>query len=253
MAKLKLKGYKISHGEDPSETGKVTAMENNFQLCKVGLDEFEKIISDFQEKEQHATQITNDQVVELFKAHHFLEEIQNENSLTRRLLTHEALQKTKGVVYIPYLRLVGLLYCASSDRVAAEAFYDLITEGKAPRKKKLPDEMPPPLLDIFKKDILIPEYFRKMLEISYNVAIEIYKVAPGGKDRKQWLINELPKVYDQLYTEDFLVDIFPKEEKLTFEEFVKKFQKEHNKYLQTFQLRRMVFSRVVEIVFNKNK
>jgi hypothetical protein len=56
-----------------------------------------------------------------------------------------------------------------------------------------------------------------------------------------------------LYHEDFLIDIFPKEEKLTFEEFVKKFEKDHNKYLHTFQLRRMIFSRVVEIVFNKVK
>jgi hypothetical protein len=87
---------------------------------------------------------------------------------------------------------VGLLYCASSDRVAAEAFYDLITEGKSPRKKLPPGEVPPPLADIFKTDILIPEYVKKMLEISYSVAIDLYKVAPGGKDRKQWLIDELP-------------------------------------------------------------
>ena len=68
----------MSNGDDPSETGKITAMENSFQLCKVGLDEFDKLIADFQEKEKHATQITEDQVVELFKAHPFLEEIANE-------------------------------------------------------------------------------------------------------------------------------------------------------------------------------
>jgi hypothetical protein len=164
------------------------------------------------------------------------------------------LEKTKGVIYIPYLRLVGLLYCASTDKLAAHTFYDLITEGKAPKKKKLPPgEVPPPNPDIHKTDILIPEFFRKMLEISYSVSIELYKTAPGGKDRSQWLIDELPKVYDALYAEEFLIDIFPKEEKLTYEEFMKKFGTDFPKYLQTFQLRRMVFSRVVDIVFTKVK
>ena len=253
-AKLKLKGYRISYGEDPSETGKITSMENNFQLCKVGLDEFEKIIADFQEKEKHATQITPEQLVEIFKVHPFLEEIQNENTLTRKLLTHEILEKTKGVIYIPYLRLVGILYCASTDKMAAEAFYDIITEGKAPKKKKLAEgEVPPPAVDIHKSDILIPEYFRKMLAISYNVSIELYKTAPGGKDRSAWLIQELPQVYEALYQEEFLVDIFTKEEKITYEEFLKKFAQDHPKYLQTLNLRRMVFSRVVDIVFTKVK
>jgi hypothetical protein len=91
------------------------------------------------------------------------------------------------------LRLVGLLYCASTDKLAAETFYDLITEGKAPKKKKIAEgEIPPPPVDIHKKDILIPEYFRKLLQISYNLSIELYKDAPGGKDRSKWLIEELP-------------------------------------------------------------
>jgi hypothetical protein len=30
LARLKVKGYRITTGDDPSETGKITAMENNF-------------------------------------------------------------------------------------------------------------------------------------------------------------------------------------------------------------------------------
>ena len=87
--------------------------------------------------------------------------------------------------------------------------------------------------DIHKTDILIPEFFRKLLQISYNLSIELYKDAPGGKDRSKWLIEELPTVYEAIYNEEFLIDIFPKEDKLTYEDFVKKFEKEHPKYLQS--------------------
>jgi hypothetical protein len=127
LTKMKLKGYKINSEEDPSETGKVSQFENRFALCNVGLDEFERRLTAFKEKEK-TLKMSPEQVIELFKDNYFLEDIVEEESLTRKLLTHKVLETSKGVIFIPYLRLLGIMYCASTNKMAAEIFYDMVRD-----------------------------------------------------------------------------------------------------------------------------
>jgi len=62
---------------------------------------------------------------ECFKDHPVLCEIETEGSLVYKILTHETLIKSKGTYYIPYLMLVGLLFCASNLKVRAMKFFEL--------------------------------------------------------------------------------------------------------------------------------
>jgi hypothetical protein len=50
-------------------------------------------------------------------------------------MTHKILSKNKGELHLPYLRLLGLLLCASTKRMKAELFYQIVT-GFNPTEKK---------------------------------------------------------------------------------------------------------------------
>lgn len=89
-ARLKLKGYKFNNNTDDSETAKITVMENNLPVCSVALDDFESRISDFYLREK-TNKITIPQVIECFKSNQFLDDIEDESSLTRKILTHKIL------------------------------------------------------------------------------------------------------------------------------------------------------------------
>ena len=53
VAKLMAKGYKMNNFQDNGETKCITDFENQLPICKVALDDFEKRIKDFQNKEEN--------------------------------------------------------------------------------------------------------------------------------------------------------------------------------------------------------
>jgi len=58
-----------------------------------------------------------------------------------------------------------------------------------------------------KSEVLIPEYFEKMLEISFVLMIDIYSNMEGGEDKTSWIIDELEEIYKNVY-DVFLKDVF---------------------------------------------
>jgi hypothetical protein len=124
-ARLRAKGYKFNWNSDDSETQKITMMENNLALCSVAIDEFEQRLNNFYLREK-TNKMTIQQVIDTFKDNQFLDDIEDENSLSRKVLTHKVLQNTKNVIYLPYLRLLGILYCAATSKLKAETFYNVI-------------------------------------------------------------------------------------------------------------------------------
>lgn len=107
------------------------------------------------------------------------------------------------------MRLLGILYCAATPKLKAEAFYNVIKPNELDSK-----ETAEKVTDVQKSEVLIPEYFEKMLEISYNLMIDVYGKSEGGEDKSNWLIDELEDIYKLIY-EKFQVDVFGSEEKLT--------------------------------------
>ena len=88
-------------------------------LTKVSIDEFERRIKKLVDSEQ-GDEINLKQLIECFKDHPVLKEIEKEDSVLRKLLTHNSLSsKKKGYFYIPYLMIVGILYCASNPKLKA--------------------------------------------------------------------------------------------------------------------------------------
>ena len=63
---------------------------------------------------------------EIFKDQFYLKEIDDENSLTRRLFTNRAIMSHDGEANINYLILLGILLCASTKGMKAQAFYNLL-------------------------------------------------------------------------------------------------------------------------------
>lgn len=80
--------------------------------------------------------------------------------------------------------------------------------------------------------------------------IVLYSTSENGEDKRNWIIDELEDIFPLIY-EQFQADVFGGEEKLTQEVFVAQFEKDNSKYLVPANLRRMVFSQVVDIVFSK--
>ena len=110
---------------DPSETGIITKFEATFPLITISLDEYERRIKKFIDSETCNNEITLDQLIECFRSHPNLNEITNENSLTRKLFTDKVMIKKGPNFYIPYLMLLGILYCASNAKARAQKFFEL--------------------------------------------------------------------------------------------------------------------------------
>lgn len=244
-ARLKFKGYKFNYSTDDSETQKITAMENSFPLISVAIDEFEQRLQDFYFREK-TNKMTIQQVVDTFKDNLFLDDIEDETSITRKMLTHKVLQNTKNIIYLPYLRLLGILYCSATPLLKAQTFYNVIKPKELDSKESEDKKA----TDVAKAEVLIPEYFEKMLDISYTMMIVLFSTSENGEDKRNWIIDELEDIFPLIY-EQFQADVFGGEEKLTQEVFVAQFEKDNSKYLVPANLRRMVFSQVVDIVFSK--
>ena len=116
--KLKNQGYGASLVVDNTETGSITQFENDLPLQRVALDDFERRIKKLVDSET-GDEVTLRQMVECFKDNPFLAKIEEEGSLIRTILTDPTMQKKEGTYHIPYLMLVGILYCASNTNVKA--------------------------------------------------------------------------------------------------------------------------------------
>ena len=68
----------------------------------------------------------------MFKSHPFLEDLEIDTQpngiLLRKVFTHKKLESTKGVIYLPYLKLFGIMYCAATPKMRAEAFYRVLND-----------------------------------------------------------------------------------------------------------------------------
>ena len=103
---------------DTTETGSITQFENDLPLQRVALDDFERRIKKLVDSET-GDEVTLRQMIECFKDNPFLAKIEDEGSLVRAILTDPSMQKKQGTYHIPYLMLVGILYCASNTNVKA--------------------------------------------------------------------------------------------------------------------------------------
>lgn len=132
-----------------------------------------------------------------------MDDIEDDTSLSRKVLIHKTLHNTKNIIYLPYLRLLGILYCASTPQLKAETFYKVIKPDEL-NSKETPDQKE---TDVMKNEVLIPEYFEKMLEIAYTMMIEIYGTLENGEDKSNWLIDELEDIFKLIY-EKFQEQVF---------------------------------------------
>lgn len=114
-ARMKALGYTVHMPEDEFVTGVVTQMENELPLCRTSIDEFERRIKKLIGSSDKKAQINVKQMIEVFKDHPQLYVFEDEESLLRRVLTDKRLSKEEGTFHIPYLMLVGILFCASNE------------------------------------------------------------------------------------------------------------------------------------------
>ena len=114
-SKLRWKGYREQLVEDESETGIITKFEDKMVIKKVSIDEFDRRIKKFIDGTE---EITEKQLIEAFADHPQMGEITNEESLTRKLLTHPMLKDnpSNSTFHIPNLMLVAILFCAQIGR-----------------------------------------------------------------------------------------------------------------------------------------
>ena len=111
---------------DESEFGFLTKFEqDHYQICKVTMDSFARVLTEFKEQEQGVDVMTKHQVTEAFKNRKYLIELENQYSLSYAMLTHPVLQKEPDAIYLPYLELISILYCASTFKMKAQAFYTM--------------------------------------------------------------------------------------------------------------------------------
>lgn len=87
-------------------------------LQRVALDDYERRIKKLVDSET-GDEVSLKQMIECFRDNPFLARIEDENSIVRLLLTDPILQKKEDTYHIPYLMLVGILYCASNTKVKA--------------------------------------------------------------------------------------------------------------------------------------
>ncbi len=87
-----------------------------------------------------------------------------------------------------------------------------------------------------KDDPYLLEYFQKLLEISFTVALEMYDEYNSEDETNEdqsgkWLIEDREILFKQLYSE-FLDSLFQKDKKLAEEVFIYRFEKDvQQKYL----------------------
>lgn len=121
--------------------------------------------------------------------------------MTRKLLTHRVIESSPGVIYIPYLLLLGILLCASSKLMKAEAYYNMFKKENSEH--------------IQMNDVDLGEFTEKLCEISYALVIRMHGVYHPESDKSKWILDHMDGIYKDIVKEEFLPAIFDQEEKLT--------------------------------------
>lgn len=171
---LKAKGYLPSTVKDQSEFGSVTDFENGLAVQRVTIDDFERRIKKFADQEL-GDLITLELLIEAFKDHAALKQIEQEDSVLRKLLTHPILSDAPGTISIPSLMLFGILYCGSNSQAKAQKFFDLCQIELQPH--------------VSSKDKELLAYFKKLIEISYTLIIEVFNENNPVQANKDWLVD----------------------------------------------------------------
>ena len=109
---------------------------------------------------EKVVKIPSQQLIELLKDISYLEDIKDENSISRKLITHKIIENSVGIIYIPYLILLAILLCASTEKMKATAFADLF---KREQSTKIP-----------RSEVLLVEYVEKLQEISFALLIKLH-------------------------------------------------------------------------------
>ncbi|TNV77506.1 hypothetical protein FGO68_gene5533 [Halteria grandinella] len=307
IAKLKAKGYSMNYFDDNGETKVITEFENRIPLYLVPLDEFDKFLLQLQSDAGKAVQLQTfaEQLhkTELFQFYPILKDISTEGTLLNLIFTHRTLLNEKLELTLPHVRLLALLLCASTKRMKAEIFYQIVT-GHNPNEKREVVAVQSQHSnvnseaidsDIFIDPLVYPtsesliDCLIKLQELSFSMMIllhdkEIERVKklthdvnaqqqameahgirrapptvtpediPMGcqpEDSKvKWLsVADMQGIYKELAEGLLAGSIFGKEEKLAHEVFLQKLNKEHPEFLKSHQIRKFVFSRLVDHTF----
>jgi hypothetical protein len=148
---------------------------------------------------------------ECFSDHYAFRDVKVEGSLVRDIMTSRHLRAKDGSedIFIPYLVMFGILYCASNTDLKVQKFYEGAQIDLDAQIKK--DD--PELLDLFEK----------ILSISYDMMIELYL---KHKNQDEPIISEkfiLPPTQSKLVYEavrdDVIADWFGSSFALTKEDF----------------------------------
>jgi hypothetical protein len=124
---MRVKGYSLPKIDDKSELHMITDFEKKLPLAMIDLDDFERRLKKLADKDNKDL-ISKHQIIEVFKDHYATEDIQNPYSLSSELLINDVFRKPgteEGLYYIPYLLLLGVLYCPSNPELKAKKFYEL--------------------------------------------------------------------------------------------------------------------------------
>lgn len=125
QAKLKVKGYSPPNVDDKSETGMISHFEKRLKFGMVDIDEFERRLKKLIDVKSNDT-ISIRQLEECFSDHYAFRDIRVEGSLLRDIMTSKYLKKNEksDEIYIPYLVMFGILYCASNTELKVQKFYE---------------------------------------------------------------------------------------------------------------------------------
>ena len=204
---------------DNTAMGFLTDFEYSFvPLKKMDIDDYERRIKKFVEPDCENL-INERQLVESFNDHVYLKgELQNKQSPLRKLMLNDTFAVKPGQYSVPWLLLLGILYCASNVKVRALKFYELCqSELEA---------------QISSSDRDLKANLKKMMEISYWMMLAIYKGEGGQAGREEWLgTGREEEVMDEIY-EGFLDEQFGTQSKKPCELFVGQLQQKQQAWLQ---------------------
>lgn len=183
----------------------ITDFEEDLTLRKVTLNDFERAIKKFAYK---SNTVSLKQITEAFKDNTLLEQCLDEGSLDRKVITHQFLleksspsykrkngasprrrdsddhegddEGSEDQIYIPYLMLVGILYCNTSPRIRTEKFFQVLQTGLEPH--------------ISASDRELAEFVPRMCMICFEMMVELYndRMIENGtefKAKTSWVQN----------------------------------------------------------------
>ena len=136
IARMYANGWVNESVTDQSEMSFITLFEKELPLRNISLNEFERRLKKLVTPAMK--DMTTVRVVqECFKDHWAFLDIEEEGSLTRELMFDETFLDEQAAyeegqpleerrIYVPWLMLLGLLYCRSNKKERAETFYELV-------------------------------------------------------------------------------------------------------------------------------